>query len=772
MTGSREIALVPLGDSGWRMWSECELRSAGLPAAAAQVLFDDELEEDAHRAQAPDAQFLAAYAKAQERLSGAISRACADGLFTEMIAWQNPEFVRDCVSATISDRPARPAVRRRRELKIASYLQRYALKNDTIGFFGPVCWARVTDGPRAIELRCGNSLLAARRVYFEYWALDAIAQALAADGAVRQWLKPRASVADVLVGDVVHRPYSAPVSLTAAQARVYRLCDGTRPVLALAAEGQAELGRLCDAGLVSLGFDVPIGVDSEQSLRRQVRSIGDAAARARTLATLDELSAARDAVSRAAGDTSALLVALNRLDETFGRTSGQDANHRRGETYAGRKIVYEDTRRDTEVRLGRPLLDALAAPLGLVLDSASWFTGYLAQAYLKRFDEIYERCKVRGVGAEVSFASLLSSATPDLAFSYSELSPLVAAAVPELQRRWARALRLPSGVRRHAVRSDEIADEVRRLFPRMAPRWSSAIYQCPDVMVAAPSAAAVNQGEFTLVLGELHLATNTLDCTTLDLHADPDAIWAADQRDRGGGRILPVPAKAAAEVNTRTYPPTIRSAQYTYWAMHADSTGAPGQILPGASLTVHRADDRLVVRTPRDGEAIDLLEMLGEYLSAAVMNAFQPVGMTTPERAPGPKAEPAGHRPRVMIDRLVIARESWSFAPASMAWPFVKDPAGRYHAAQSWRRAHRLPRRAFYRVVVETKPLFIDFSSIALVNLLAGAVRHAAEEDAAAPVRFTEMLPDLTSNWLTDSAGAAYTSELRFVLVDGNRGAR
>jgi hypothetical protein len=782
VTGSRALTLLPLGDTGWSVWSECELRSAGLPVSAVEVLFDDLLERQAWRAETSEAEpFRTAYAQAEARLTEAVSRASTDRLFTEMIAWQNPEFVRTCIGGISAGRAARPAVRRRRELKIASYLQRYALKNDTIGFFGPVCWARLTDSPRGIDARCGTSLTADRRVYFEYWAVDAVAQALAADAAIRPWLRPRASAADVRIGDAVHRPYGAPVQLTPAEAEAYGLCDGSRSVREIArltgagAGGTAlepmppELARLCEAGLVWLGFDVPIGIRSERRLRREACSIGDPAARTRAIAVLDELCAARDAVSRAAGDTGELLDAVDLLDKTFERVTGQQAGRRPGETYAGRRIVYEDTRRDVDVRLGRPLLDAMAAPLGLVLDSARWFTGHLADAYRQRFDEIYERRRTAGGNAEVTFASLLSSATPDLAFSFSELAPMVAAAVPELQRRWAQVLRLPTGARRHEVRSGEIAGAVRELFPRAAPRWSSAIHHCPDIIVAAPSADAVDRGDFLLVLGELHLATNTLDWSALDLHPDPAAVWTADQRDRGGARILPVPAKASAEVNTRIYPPTIVSPEYTYWTMHAGNTGAPGPILPGAGLTVHRHDGRLVVRTPRDGEPLDLIEMLGEYISAAIMNAFRPVAATAlaPDSAPG--SAPVSYRPRVTIDRMVIARSSWSFAPSGIEWAFVRDPADRYRAAQYWRRAFALPRRAFYRVVVEAKPLFIDFTSIPLVNLLATAVRHAAEEDAAAPLSLTEMLPDLTDHWLCGADGAAHTSELRLVMVEGDR---
>jgi hypothetical protein len=49
---------------------------------------------------------------------------------------------------------------------VASYLQRYCVKNDTIGFFGPVGWLTLNPQTQSITARPGPDLLAARTVYF------------------------------------------------------------------------------------------------------------------------------------------------------------------------------------------------------------------------------------------------------------------------------------------------------------------------------------------------------------------------------------------------------------------------------------------------------------------------------------------------------------------------------------------------------------------------------------------------------------------------------
>jgi hypothetical protein len=125
--------------------------------------------------------------------------------------------------------------------------------------------------------------------------------------------------------------------------------------------------------------------------------------------------------------------------------------------------------------------------------------------------------------------------------------------------------------------------------------------------------------------------------------------------------------------------------------------------------------------------------------------------------------------PRVSIDRLVIARESWSFTPDQCSWATAKDELMRFAGARAWRKAHGIPERAFYKVPTEDKPTHVDFGSIPLVNILAKAIRQTAEVSQGF-VHITEMLPDLCQTWLTDGRGARYTAELRIVAVDKGAG--
>jgi hypothetical protein len=73
----------------------------------------------------------------------------------------------------------------------------------------------------------------------------------------------------------------------------------------------------------------------------------------------------------------------------------------------------------------------------------------------------------------------------------------------------------------------------------------------------------------------------------------------------------------------------------------------------------------------------------------------------------------------------------------------------------------------FAHSTAEKKPFYVDFASPISVELLAKAIRRAAEHDPErGRIKLSEMLPDPSQTWLTDREGRHYTCELRIVAVD------
>ncbi|MBV9821370.1 MAG: lantibiotic dehydratase, partial [Actinobacteria bacterium] len=155
MTGPACFAEVPpdrirLGRSAWSIWPELAVRGAGFPARLVLDLRDEQLAAAADQAEQAD--YRQVFAEAVERMTGALRAVAAEPRFREAVAWQNPALLPTCLDRVAAGEP-RNHRGRDHQLTIASYLQRYALKNETIGFFGPVGWARADPADPALRVR-------------------------------------------------------------------------------------------------------------------------------------------------------------------------------------------------------------------------------------------------------------------------------------------------------------------------------------------------------------------------------------------------------------------------------------------------------------------------------------------------------------------------------------------------------------------------------------------------------------------------------------------
>ncbi len=759
------------------MWRDVALRSAGFPADRVLAICDERLARSADLAGADLAgadlaesgpAYDAAYADATRRLSRAVADTHADPVFREALTWQNPGLAQRLLDAGVGG--SRRSKDRGRELVVASYLQRYCLKNDTIGFFGPVGWASAGPGAAGLVVTPGEQLIARQTTYFEVWAIDKVAAEIARQGRSLGWLRPRRPRSVFLAGGVLYRPHRPPVTLTDAELAVLLACDGSATISEVlesaagpdagAPGGRAVLVRLAELGAVRLDLEGPADAWPERVLRGRLELIADPVARAAALAPLERMVRARDEVAATAGDPAGLARALADLAGTFEEVTGSAATRRAGANYAGRTLVYTDAVRDVRVELGEAVTRALAAPLGLVLDSARWLVNDILDRYRVLFGDLLDRETARSGGRPVPLQRLLTAASPYLRGQGGRgVGELATESVAELQRRWGMVLGLgpASCARRHQVSAAAIATRAAECFPRRPVAWGSARQHAPDIMIAAASADEVQRGDFLLVLGEIHLATNTLDQRLfVEQHPDPARLIAAEQADRGPQRIAFIQAKDHPSVNSRTSPPSaLLGPGQLYWSSAiTDSFDPPGSdtVLPGAAMTVTRRGGELAVQVLPDGTELDFFEVIGDAMIGVVVDSFQ-------------LAAPAAHRPRITVDKLVLSREQWIFQVAESGWAFAKDEQERYLLARRWRRDHQLPERVFYRVPVELKPTAADFRSLVLVNLLA---KHIRQTEAAGHAEYTvsEMLPDLGQLWLADRQDQRYSSELRFVAYD------
>ncbi|HEU4733131.1 MAG TPA: lantibiotic dehydratase [Kofleriaceae bacterium] len=696
------------------------------------------------------------HARAHRATSEALRRIGHDDRFRQAILWQNRSAVttgidwllRQPVTATDSQT-------RKNERLVASYLQRYCVKNDTIGFFGPVGWARLVDHP-AIAQRPGASLVASREVYYEYWAIDALAARLSEDPDLRPFIAPRLLPRFRVEGTTLHHPIERRAELPAGLAAVAARCDGVRTARELAREvsgdpalglaGEAEvfgaLEELAASKIIHWEIEIPTAVvHPDRHLAALLARVEDGEARRRAEAVLDELHRHRAAVAAASGAPE-LDAALAAFDAAFTRATETSSRRAHGRSYAGRTPLYEDCRRDLDLELGRPVLDRLAAPLELLLHSARWFTHEIAARYRSALAAIYRGLRGHG-DPGVDFARFWQ-AVPALFPGGGAAGSIVAEVRDELHRRWAAALAVDRAERSVQRDAAALAGEIERAFAAPCPGWPAARHHSPDVMIAARGPDAIERGEYLIVIGELHTGFCTVaQPLFVKQHPHSDELIAARAADIPRVCIAPVWSKAV----TRGDYYSLLPGDLDLEVGETRSARPRAQVVSGAQLVVEERDGALEVVTRDGARRFDVIAFLEHHLIAESFGAFSPVA-------------PAPWTPRVTIDGVVIARETWRVAPAELAWPALEAPAARFVAARRWARSLGMPRWVFVKTPEEVKPVYVDFDSTIYVEMLAKQLRGAS---AAA---LSEMLPATEDAWIVDAAGERYTGELRIAAVD------
>ncbi|SCL14520.1 Lantibiotic dehydratase, C terminus [Micromonospora nigra] len=762
--------LVPLG-GGWGLWRWFCVRAAGFPADLVEALADPELAglaDTANDGGEPD-DYLARFRVAERALARALHRVAADPRIREAVAWQNPAALDNGFDTLLRRDPetvARTGRHRRTEALVTSYLHRYCLKNDTIGFFGPLRWGRI-DPAQAEPVRPAHDGTAGdRTLYLEGWALAALGRALAPP--LRPWLVPRLLPLLDVDGEALRVPLAEPVPLEPVEAAVLRALRPDRTAREVVAAVCADpAGPTTDPERVRTALDrlhadrriewtleaPPDDLHPAATMRAVVDRVDDPAVRETALTALDRFTAVAATVAAARGDATAVRDALAALGATFTELTGEAPARAAGQLYAGRTLVFEECREPDTVTIGPTALATLRAPLTLLLDSARWYTAAGAALYRRALRTHFDQLTAGRPDGVVPLAELWLAARGVL---IDDPEPVVRPLTRALAARWERLLAVDDGNRRVWRDAADLRAGVAAAFPAGPPGWPSAAQHSPDLMIAAPDLAAVAAGDVDWVLGELHPGYHTMRYASwVECHPAPDDLARAMVADLPGGTVR-LGATGAQGGSATRFSPRLRTTADRRLVFAPDTCGHdPEHDLVVGGCDVVDRDGRLVVRRRRDGVCHDLLEVVSDLVAANLMPHFRLLS-------------PAPHRPRVTIDRLVVNRESWTFPASTVDFTADSDEARRYRRTRAWAVRHGLPRHVFVRCTGEQKPIHVDLASLASVEVLCRAVRRAARTAGTdARVSVTEMLPAPDQLWFTGPDGRRRSAELRFVAAPG-----
>ncbi|GAA3220207.1 hypothetical protein GCM10020256_26010 [Streptomyces thermocoprophilus] len=586
-----------LGDSTWHVWGVGLLRSAGFPVSGLDLLGGPRAARAAVEAGTGDTAsdtFRAAYRADTDAEAERLARLATDDRVRTAIAWQNRTVYR--ILDSLAARKGKESKRRQRERTLAMYWLRYCAKADTIGFFGPGAWITVGRGRRALDLRHGPSLTSRSRTFFERWTVAALADWMTAQPGARWWFPPMLRPDVHLDGDRLLLPGGRTLRLREDDVAVLRLADGDRGGQAITDALVATAGwdpataqqrvrkvldRLLKQRVLTWDANIPVDVRAEQVLRRRVAGIGDPELFVRCETILTELDRLREEIDRA-GSAEELVAALDRLDDFFVTTTGQDASREEGKAYAGRTLCYQDSLRDCALDLGGDFLDTIARPLALVADAADWFGNRLAELVETEVAALVRRAAARRPGGKVSLADVWPQV---LGLFWGDKATPVHTATRELAEKWRQVLDLdPAAPASRPVRlgTADVEHRIREVFATGPVGSPHLAVHSPDLQVVAASPEAFDAGDYTVVLGELHACLATLDLPFLDWTCDSGFPAGQGQR---GDRRAPARAAAAGGVETQQRP----------YGARADRGGGPAHRLhPGPVRRPHprRPGDR------------------------------------------------------------------------------------------------------------------------------------------------------------------------------------
>jgi hypothetical protein len=498
--------------------------------------------------------------------------------------------------------------------------------------------------------------------------------------------------------------------------------------------------RLESAGVLRVGLRVPLDSRPERFVRDQLVAMPESGHRTALLSRWGRVERALAAVSTA-DDAVSLRGRLADVADALGTASGRAVAPRPDLAPGGRTPVYADSRRDLDVELGEELLDGLAVPLGVLLDSARWLAGQVGETVEHELRKRHRQ--LRGRLARVTLADLQFASADAL----RQGTDLLADVVTDFQLRWSEIL--PPGTGDARVEPAEARRLADALFPAGGRLWAAARAHSPDLMLRSNP-----DGGVQWVLGELHVALNTLESRVFRTQCDDEAELVSLVAATGSpGRVVPVYPNSSRAVSARTYPPLALDppGRYRYWSYGNDDGHPSGAVsTPATALLVGESGGDLVATAEDGAWSAPVLECYGEFVSALVVNLFRL----------RPRAR---YGARVSIGDLVVCRRTWR-VPVTEVGPVPRLRADPGHdRLRAWARSHGMPRHVFVRTPAETKPFYVDFSAPLLVENLARAVRAAAPDGW---VEAVEMLPAPDELWLRGPGGERFTSELRVVAVD------
>ncbi|HJP73666.1 MAG TPA: hypothetical protein VJ914_05325 [Pseudonocardiaceae bacterium] len=637
--------------------------------------------------------------------------------------------------------------RARQRLRLGwNYLQRFHAKNDTCSFFGPLAWGRVDrDANAALTLTVaepGAPPLRRRRVVFEQWVVDGLAEALRDD--LSTSVPARLHSGCDLDGDTVRVPDGRQIPVNAEAMALLRLAQDGRldPVTLAAADPSvsAAVSRFLVPDL-----SLPLGSpDAVEVLTDAVAARAPLGRTGPALAAAHQLVSLREKFERSEG-AAVRRGLLGEMSDAL-TACGVVVTRPKGTMYASRLPVYEDCEQNLTVSMGGAFADRLRDRLLPVLRLYRVLAQCAAARLHARYAEVFDQLDVAG---PVDFLTVLRALRrPEQPL----WEPVVAELRAQLHDAWAA---LASGISSADLELtsagiDRIAASLRESTPEQH-RFTDVLgvgVVSPDLLLAEPDLATIDAGQARIVVGEVHPGVLTaLQPVVMPFLGDDEIGQPLGEIDAllAPGRILLAPTSRTyhrSQINWPVVP--------NLWEIMLP--GSVGRVpsarrIPAGRGRVVREDGLLRFLDPRTGRDEDLITVLSSDLHQILFAlASDVLGGALPHR--------------VKWQRIELKRRSWRFDAATIPEPGKPaESLTDFRSLASWAEANGLPRHCFFKAAGEPKPMYLDWRNPLAVDAFARMAKRSGS------VLITEMSPGPDELWLRDGAGRRYCAELRTSFV-------
>jgi hypothetical protein len=603
---------------------------------------------------------------------------------------------------------------RKRERVLWRYLQRFAAKNDSTSFFGPIGAGRFDFemlGKQDTRLPVDSG----RSVFTTQWVVERLL-----------------SVALSEIGEDVEHGEAARAHRRRApgadsEGHVWE--PGGRGFRV--SEGPAEVG----IGALPSGLLDPVA----EAITR-LRSLPDSEARDRWVERFEWLERQRQAFEKTARRPLERRSFLKTHQRELGAILGETPSRHEGEFYASRGPLHEQAERTGRIiGLEKGWREGFQQALNPLLE-LSLLPARLERVMFRHwFRETFGEDKV--LWRDVLDTLAKAPHEPDLR------------APPEVRRVREGLKKIRADLQRELedLEKDggqEVAlaphPEVARLLEELGPCGTA--YANPDLMVA------ISGGQPRWVLAEAHYLPILTGSLLPPLACADEVIGAT----RGFLHDLTAPDLPAFPVS---FDHSFISVGPDFGAIGLELSGLakepPDRRATFAELECHLEGDRFVFEVmAHDGRLLRVAPMTRTARLHQASPTFAVPVLDFGSWLAGPDWRPRESLPRVLYGGLIVHRRRFRLSPEACA----KMPQAPPYEVLSALYGAGLPRFMFMRVPSEPKPILVDWQSELATELAKWSLTRGET------LELSEMLPAPDECWL-EGPGGHYTSELRAVIV-------